>query len=188
MDTANTDPSTLITGCLAGDEASIEAMIRQYENGVVRLAYSVIQDPTEAREIAQETFIAALRSLRSYREQDSFKAWLYSIALNLSRSQWRKRQSLQRLKNTLTTLLHIDSQHQPQPEDIVIQNEKERLIWQTLAAMDDRHRIPLVLRYYNDLSVAEIGQMLKLPEGTIHSRLHVARERLRVELKKINGD
>ncbi len=188
MNTADTDSSALIAGCLAGDEAAIEALVRQYEGGVVRLAYSVLQDPAEAREIAQETFIAALCSLQSYREQDSFKAWLFTIALNLSRSRLRKRQSLQRLKNTLTTLLRLDSQHQPQPEDIVIQNERERLIWQTIVAMDDRHRIPLVLRYYNDLSVAEIAQMLKLPEGTVHSRLHIARERLRVELKKINGD
>jgi RNA polymerase sigma-70 factor, ECF subfamily len=188
MNTADTDSSALIAGCLAGDDASIEALVRQYESGVVKLAYSVLQDSIEAREVAQETFISALRSLRSYHEQDSFKAWLFTIALNLSRSRLRKRHSLQRLKNTLTTLLHIDSQHQPHPEDIVIQNEKERLIWQTLSAMDNRHRIPLVLRYYNDLSVAEIAQMLELPEGTIHSRLHIARERLRVELKKINGD
>lgn len=189
MNTAGNDPtSALLAGCLAGDEAAIEALVRQYEGGVFRLALSALSDPIEAREIAQETFIAALKSLRGYRE-GSFKAWLFTIALNLSRSRLRKRKSLERLKNTLTSLLRLDlQQRQALPEDILIQNEKERLIWQTLSAMDDKHRLPLVLRYYNDLSVTEIAEMLGLPEGTVHSRLHTARERLRVELKKFAGE
>jgi RNA polymerase sigma-70 factor, ECF subfamily len=189
MNTVDTDPSTLLAGCLAGDEAAIEALVHQYEGGVFKLALSVLGDPVEAREIAQETFISALKSLRAYREQSTFKAWLYTIALNLSRSRLRKRKSLERLRNTLTSLLRLDlQQRQALPEDIVIQNERERLIWQTLSAMDDRHRLPLILRYYNELSVAEIAAMLGINEGTIHSRLHIARERLRVELKKLAGE
>ncbi len=188
MSTTGAEPSSaLIAGCLAGDEACIEVLVRQFEDGVFRLALSVLGDPVEAREIAQETFIAALRSLRAYRDQTSFKAWLFTIALNLSRSRLRKHRSLDRLKQTLTSLLRMDAQR-PLPEEVVIQNEKERFIWQAVSSMDDKHRIPLVLRYYNDLSVAEIAEMLSVNEGTIHSRLHTARERLRVELRKLAGE
>lgn len=189
MTTAGTDPSSaLLADCLAGDEAAVEALVRQYEGGVFRLALSVLNDPIEARDTAQEAFITALKSLRSY-QTGSFKAWLYTITLNLSRSRLRKRKSLERLRHALTSLLRLDlQQRQALPEDIVIQNEKERLIWQTLSAMDDKHRLPLVLRYYNDLSVTEIAGMLGVPEGTIHSRLHIARERLRIELKKLAGE
>jgi RNA polymerase sigma-70 factor (ECF subfamily) len=189
MSTTDTDPSSaLLAGCLAGDEAAIEALVRQYEGDVFRFTLSVLNDPTEAREVAQEAFIAALKSLRGYRAV-SFKAWLFTIALNLSRSRLRKRKSLERLRHTLTSLLRLDlQQRQALPEDMVIQHEKERLVWDVLSNMDEKHRLPLILRYYNDLPTAEIAEMLGLPEGTIHSRLHIGRERLRVELKKLAGE
>lgn len=173
---------------MAGDELAIETLVRHYEAGIFRLALSIVNDPLEAGEIAQETFITALKSLRSYREKSSFKAWLYTIALNLSRSRLRKRKSLERLRDTLTAVFRIESQKLPLPEDIVIQNEKEYVIWQAVSSMDDKHRIPLVLRYFHDLPVAEIAAMLAINEGTIHSRLHTARERLRIELKKFAGE
>src|ERR1043165_4050804 len=77
-------PSWLIAKCIAGYEGAIEIFVRQHETGVFQLALSIVGDPAEANEITQETFIAALRSLRSYQEQRSLKAWLYTIALNRS--------------------------------------------------------------------------------------------------------
>ena len=186
--TEPSDPTALLSNCMAGDERAIETLVRQYEAGVFRLALSVLNDPMDAGEIAQETFITALKSLRSYRERSSFKAWLYTIALNLSRSRLRKRRRLERLRNTLAAAFHLESQRLPQPEELVIQNEKERMIWQVVSSMDDKHRIPLVLRYFLDLPIAEIAAMLATHEGTIHSRLHTARERLRIELKKFAGE
>src|SRR5512132_3293666 len=94
-------PSWLVDECIAGNEAAIEMFVRQYETGVFRLALSVVGDQAEANEITQETFIAALRSLPSYQEKKSFKAWLYTIALNQSRSHLRKRKVLERLRTTL---------------------------------------------------------------------------------------
>jgi RNA polymerase sigma-70 factor (ECF subfamily) len=74
------EPSRLISECIAGDERAIEALVRQYEAGVFRLALSIVYDPMDASEVAQETFIAALKALRTYQEQSSFRAWLYKIA------------------------------------------------------------------------------------------------------------
>ena len=87
MDT--TDTARLIPQCIAGDENAIEQLIRQYEAGVFRLALSVLDDVAEANETTQDTFIAALEALESYQERASFKAWLYTIAMNLSRSRLR---------------------------------------------------------------------------------------------------
>jgi len=172
----------LIVECITGNETAIEALIHQYEAGVFRLALSIVGDTADANEITQETFISALRSLSSYQEKKSFRAWLYTIALNLSRSHLRKRKVIERVKDAVTTLFKIDSQKQILPEEKVIQNEKESTVWNELHEMDERHRTVVILRYFHELSIAEIAEILNISEGTIHSRLYTARERLRQSL------
>ena len=72
----------------------------------------------------------------------------------------------------------------PTPEEQAMRDEKDAVLWKAISKLSDRHRIPLVLRYFNDFSISEIAEILGLPEGTIHSRLHIARERLRLALEK----
>ncbi len=181
-------PSWLIAECIAGNEAAIEMLVHQYETGVFRLALSIVGDAAEANEITQETFIAALGALPAYQEKQSFKAWLYTIALNHSRSHLRKRKIRERLRTTLTHLFRIETEKQISPEDMAIQNEKEAQIWSALNQLDERYRTVVVLRYFHELSIAEISEILSVNEGTIHSRLHSARERLRNALKNWHGE
>jgi RNA polymerase sigma-70 factor (ECF subfamily) len=181
-------PSWLISECIAGNEAAIEMLVRQYETGVFRLALSIVGDQAEANEITQETFIAALKSLRSYEEQKSFKAWLYTITLNHSRSHLRKRKIIERLRTTLSTIFQIETQKQASPEVSVNEKEKEAEVWKALNQMDQPFRIVVVLRYFHELSIAEISEILSINEGTIHSRLHTARERLRSALDYLHGE
>lgn len=181
-------PSRLISQCLAGDEYAIESFIRQYEAGVFRLALSIVGDAAEANEITQETFISALKSLPSYREQKSFKSWLYAIALNQSRTHLRKRKSLERLSNILKSVLRIEAQKPILPEDTIVQNEKEAVLWNSLNQLDEKFRTVVVLRYFHELSVREISEILSTQEGTIHSRLHSAREKLRQALEQIERE
>ena len=178
----------LIDECLAGNEDAIEMLVREYEAGVFRLALSILGDPTEANEVMQETFLSALRALPSYQEKKSFKAWLYTIALNHSRSHLRKQKVIVRLRSTLTAIFRVEVEKQTSPEDTVIQNEKEAVLWHSLNQLDDRHRIVVILRYFHELSVAEISEILSVNEGTIHSRLHNARARLRDSLKHLHGE
>ena len=181
-DTTNLQP--LLSKCIAGDEHAIETLVRQFETGVFRLALSVVDDPMEASEIAQETFLAALKSLPSYREKSSFKAWLFTITLNLGRSRLRKHKRLERLRQALTGALLLETRKIKSPEETVIESETDRLLWQALSRLDEKHRLPIVLRYFHELPIAEIAQVMNVNEGTIHSRLHHARERLQAELKE----
>ena len=183
----NAEPSRLIAECIAGNEEAIEAFVRQYEQDVFKLALSIVNDATEAHEITQETFIAALKSLHAYQEKKSLRAWLYTIGLNLSRSHLRKHRLVERLRNTITTVFQIDVQKQSSIEEVVIQNEKETLIWEALNKLDDRHRLVVVLRYFHELSITEISEILSINEGTIHSRLHTARQRLKNALEQLHG-
>ena len=181
-------PLRLIAECIAGNEDAIERLVREYETGVFRLALSILDDPGEAHEVTQETFLSALRALPSYQERQSLKAWLYTIALNHSRSHLRKRKIIERLRSTLTAVFRVEEQKQVSPEEAAIQNEKEAALWRSLNRLDERHRIVVVLRYFHELSIAEISEILSVNEGTIHSRLHNAREKLRDALKHLHRD
>ncbi len=186
META--DSARLISRCVDGDEQAIEMLVRRHETDVFRLAFSVLQDAHEAHEVTQETFISALKALPSYRETSSFKAWLLAIALNASRSRLRKQKVLEKLRNTLTAIFRVETQKQVSPEDAVVQSEKETVIWNALNELDERHRIVMVLRYFQELPTTEIADVLSISEGTVHSRLHTARERLRTALAQFHGD
>lgn len=181
-------PERLLANCIAGNEDAIEILVRQYETGVFRLALSIVGDEAEANEVTQETFLSALRALPSYQEKTSFKAWLFTIAVNHSRSHLRKRKVIERLRITLTSIFRLENEKQLSPEEAIIQNEKEAAIWHSLHQLDERHRIVMVLRYFHELSVAEISEILSVNEGTIHSRLHYGRERLRDALKDLHGE
>jgi len=180
--------AALVSECIAGNEVAIESFVRQYETGVFRLALSVVGDQAEANEITQETFIAALRALPSYQEKKSLKAWLYTIALNQSRSHLRKRKTLERLRNTLNSIFRVEPQKQVLPEETAIQNDKEAQIWNALNQLDEPFRTVVVLRYFHELPISEISEILSVNEGTIHSRLHTARERLRNALNHLHGE
>jgi RNA polymerase sigma-70 factor (ECF subfamily) len=177
----------LIAACIKGDETAIAQLVQEHQLGVFRLALSVLNDPGEANEAAQDTFISALKALESYQEKapqgySSFKAWLYTIALNTSRSRLRKRKALERLQNTLTAIFHVQSQRPPTLEDAIIRDEEDAALWKVLEKLGEKHRIPILLRYYHDLSIAEIAEILDIKEGTVHSRLSIGRERLRSAL------
>jgi len=183
------DSDWLINECIAGNENAIEMFVRLHETNVFRFALSIVGDQAEANEITQETFLSALRSLKTYQEKNSLKAWLYTIALNHSRNHLRKQKILERLKTAATILFQTEESHkQPSPEDVIIQDEKEAVIWSELNKLDEHHRIVMILRYFHELSISEISEILDVNEGTIHSRLHTARERLRSQLKNIHGE
>lgn len=180
--------SRLIAECIAGNQDAIEVLVREYEMGVFRLALSILGEEAEANEVTQETFLSALRALPSYQDKKSLKAWLYTIAVNHSRSHLRKRKIIERLRSTLTGVFRLETERQVSPEDAVIQNEKEAALWASLSQLDERHRMVVILRYFHELSISEISEILSLPEGTIHSRLYSAREKLRDALTELHGE
>ena len=182
----NDTQAGLIADCIKGDETAIERLINEHHSRVFKLTLSILNDPGDANEATQDTFIAALKALPTYREISTFKAWLYRIALNISRSRLRKRKTLERLQSTLDSIFEVQSQHSQTPEDALISNEEDANLWKALDKLGDKHRIPLVLRYYHDLSVAEIAEIMNIKEGTVHSRLSIGRERLRAQLEGLH--
>jgi RNA polymerase sigma-70 factor, ECF subfamily len=174
--------STFISDCATGDERAIERLVDEYQADLFRLALSILDDPAEASEATQDAFISMLRAMKGYEEKSSFRAWAYTITLNLCRNRLRKRKTIEKLKQTLSSIFQTQIQKIPSPEEMVIQNESDALLWKSLDNLGEKHRIPLILRYFHDLSPLEIAEVLEISEGTVHSRLHYGRERLRISL------
>ncbi len=155
----------------------LEALVQEHYAYIQRLALSILNDPHDAEDAAQETFIAAHRAWASFRGDAAARTWLTSIAVNACRGRLRKRKVRQGLQNTLIAL-HLLRSRPPSPEQSAIQNEASRLLWQAVDTLDEKHRLPLILRYVHELSVAQIAAALRISPGTVHSRLHYARLKL----------
>ena len=171
----------------AEQERIIEQLIREHYPYIHRLALSILDDLHEAEDVAQETFIAAHRSLAGFRSESHPKTWLSAIAMNASRGRLRKRKVRQVLTNTMQAL-HLLKTPPASPEQAAIQGESDRFIWDAVDELDEKHRLPVILRYVHSLTVPEIAQILHLSQGTVHSRLHYARKELHAKLGHLNPD
>jgi RNA polymerase sigma-70 factor (ECF subfamily) len=167
----------------ADDGTAIEMFVRAHQQSVFRLALSVLDDPAEAEEAAQDALVSAIKALDTYRGDSAFTTWLYAITLNVCRTRLRKHRSRDRLMETLRSIFHLTGEGLAHPEDVAIRGEADAAVAKAVNSLDEKHRLPVVLRYYNEFSIAEIAQLLDISEGTVHSRLFTARERLRGLLK-----
>jgi RNA polymerase sigma-70 factor (ECF subfamily) len=172
----------LIELCRVGDSSAIESFVQNYQQDVYRLALSILDDSGEAEDATQESLLAALRALDSFHGTSSLKTWLFSITVNTCRTRLQRQKRRERLRQVLGGVLRVQSV--TSVEEHAIENESDKALWRAIHDMDEKHRIPIVLRYYHDLSVAEIANILQLPEGTVHSRLNTARRQLHEVLKE----
>jgi len=177
----------LLQHAQANDAAATEALVREYYRYVLHLCHSVLDDLAEAEDAAQETFIAAARNLSGYRGDSEPRTWLYTIAVNTCRGRLRKRRSRQRLENSLRVISSL-FERTADPEQAAIQDEADWQVWQAVDNLSEKHRLPVILRYVHELSAPEIAAILGLSEGTVHSRLHYARQYLQARLSRPDGD
>ena len=172
----------LIELCRVGDSSAIERFVQTYQQDIYRLALSILDDPIEADDATQEALLAALRGLDSFNRASSLKTWLFSITVNICRTRLQRQKRSERLRQILGGILR--TQGTASVEENAMKNESDEALWHAIHSMDEKHRIPIVLRYYHDLSVPEIAHILQIPEGTVHSRLNTARRQLHEVLKE----
>lgn len=172
----------IIERCRTGDSTAIEHFVQTYQQDVYRLALSILDDSHEAEDATQESLLAALRGLDSFHGNSSLKTWLFSITVNICRTRLQRQQRREQVTQLLNGILQRT--HPASVEEGAIQNESNQALWHAIHDMNEKHRIPIVLRYYHDLSVPEIAAILQIPEGTVHSRLNTARKLLHDVLKE----
>lgn len=181
---AELEAEALIRRCQRGDRLAIEVLIRRYQNYVYRLCYLVMRNEQDAEDMTQETFIRAFRALPRFeiRQGTSFEAWLYRISVNACRSRMRRR--WYQVLPWPDPAPPMAAEPEEQPDRLVMQGEQRDHILQFVDGLGEKHRMVVILRYYAGLSNEEIARALNIPSGTVRSRLHIARHRLREMLEE----
>jgi RNA polymerase sigma-70 factor, ECF subfamily len=171
----------LIRRCQQGDEPAVEIMVQRYQNYVYRLCYLIMRNEQDAEDLTQDTFIRACRALPRFeiREGISFEAWLYRIAVNCCRSRMRRKWYQVVPWQRLGFGERLAAGADERPERVVLRGEQRSQVLSAINKLGEKHRLVVILRYYADLSNEEIASVLKIPSGTVRSRLHTARGRLR---------
>jgi RNA polymerase sigma-70 factor (ECF subfamily) len=169
----------LIRRCQQGDRLAIEVLIRRYQNYVYRLCYLVMRSEQDAEDMTQETFIRAFRALPRFEIRDgtSFEAWLYRIAINACRSRMRRK--WYQVLPWPEPAPQVVAAPEEQPDRVLILGERRDRLLGAIDSLGEKHRLVVILRYYAGLSNEEIARTLNIPSGTVRSRLHIARQRLR---------
>jgi RNA polymerase sigma-70 factor (ECF subfamily) len=180
------NPLPLLKRCEAGEVGAIEEFILNYQPITYRLALSILDDPSEADEVAQDALVTALDRLASFRGEAAFTTWLYTLTLNFCRQRLRKRRSRARLASLLQAVLHAETRHL---ETEIQHWEADSALWNAIHRLTDNQREMIVLRFYYEFPIAKIAQVTGVSERTVHNRLKAALDRLRALLKEkdING-
>jgi RNA polymerase sigma-70 factor (ECF subfamily) len=180
------DDAALIERSRAGDVAAFEPLVEKYRQRVWRLAYNLLRDREEAWDVAQEAFIRAYQALPSFRGQSAFYTWLYRIVMNVAADRARARGARGRAFGTERVpeedwerVLPDQRGADESPDAVAARGEQRQKIMRALDALPEHHRRIVVLSDLEGLSYREIAETLEIPMGTVMSRLHNARKRLR---------
>lgn len=186
------DDAALVERCRAGDVAAFEPLVEKYRQRVWRLAYNTLRDREEAWDVAQEAFIRAYQALPSYRGQSAFYTWLYRIVMNVAFDRARSRGAQGRAFGTERVpeedwerVLRDQNPGDEAPDAKAARLEQRQKIVQALDTLPEHHRKIVMLSDLEGLSYREIADTLEIPMGTVMSRLHNARKRLRDALKPL---
>ncbi|MFP3855296.1 MAG: RNA polymerase sigma factor [Anaerolineales bacterium] len=175
--TKNPEEAIWLQQALAGDDEAFGRIVEAFQGPVYNLCYRMLEQPTEAEDAAQETFMKAYRNLGSYDPRRKFINWILAIASNHCVDRLRKRRlslvSLQEIKPWRALAAEIEA-----PESSLVDLEQEQEIQQLLGELSGTDRAAILLRYWYDLSYAEIAATLSLTESAVKSRLHRARNQL----------
>jgi RNA polymerase sigma factor (sigma-70 family) len=175
------DDQALVERARTGDVNAYEALVQQYQQLAFRVAYQVTGDAADAEDAAQEAFVNAYYALGRFRPGAPFKPWLCRIVANEARN---RRMSAHR-RSALAERAHraqASGEAAPSPEAAAEAGEFRATLVDTLARLRDDDRLILSYRLFFDFSEADMAEALKVPKGTVKSRLSRALTRLRAAL------
>ena len=168
------DETQTIRGSKQGEAEGFRVLVERYERVLFGTAFLMTRDRTLAEDMVQVTFLLAWRSIRSFREGTSFKAWLIRIMVNRIMAERRKKRfSEAQLLEVMAAPASAGN-----AESEAITQDEQRRVRQALDGLGRESREAILLRYYSDLTVPEIATALGWREGTVKSRIHRALSQL----------
>ena len=173
----------MIARAREGDTAAFEALVVHHARYVYNLALRTVQDPQEAEDIAQESFIRAWRGLPRFRGEAKFSTWIYRIVTNLcyNRLPGIKRQMLE-------ITLEEEALQLPDPDQEadagLLDEETRQQLYQAVDQLPEGYRLLIALRYSQGLSYKDIAEVTEMPLGTVKTGLYRAHRQLEERLRQ----
>jgi RNA polymerase sigma-70 factor (ECF subfamily) len=170
------DEGSLIARARTGDREAQDLLIARYIRDVYGAAIRILGDPDLAQDAAQDAFVNALRGLARFRGESSFKTWLLRIAFNSARSVARRRG---RRREVALTLVENAAGTEPDAATGAVTRDESARASKLLERLPPKQRMAVTLRVNQDLSYAEIGEILDCSEGAARVNYHLGIKRLR---------
>ena len=175
----------LVDQAKAGEPTACDALARRHRRAAYLLALQLLGNRDDAMDVTQDAMLRFFTTLKSFDATRRVQPWLFAIVRNQVRDLWRRRQ--RRPADAIgesDALIGQLAAPQPGPEADLHRRELKERVWRALAALPAEKREIIVLRDFHDLSYSDIAQVLGIPIGTVMSRLHGARRRLRAQLEE----
>ncbi len=165
-----------------GDRQALAALVKHHHSPLIGFFYRMTDgDRTLAEDLAQETFMRLMRAIHSYAYPRPFKPWLYAIATNLARDHYKRAATRYQIDTEPDQLHQYPAEP---PEEMLTAADDARQVAEVLTTLPDHQREVVILRYYQELSLAEIATALNIPVGTVKSRLSLGLRRLKTVLER----
>lgn len=194
----NIDDAVLVRQCRQGDSAAMERLILKYQNRIYNVILKICADHDDAAELTQETFVKVIENIDNFQGRSSFYTWAFRIAVNLTLNYCQrnarfgfssldasppKAEYNSQPGRVLKEFLSDDSS--PDPVAMAENRELCEIAVESLKKLDDAQRAVVVLRDIEDMSYAQIANVLDIELGTVRSRLSRGRKKLRQILEAI---
>ena len=167
----------LMIGLGSGDMQALETLVARHRKWAYEVALGITGDTGAAMDVSQEAFIRLYRSVKRFRKDKKFFPWFYQILRNRALTELKKQQARRESPGGL------DFPFQSDETGPANQSDLKRTVWKAIRGLPEGSKEIIILRHFNGLSYAEIAEVLSVPVGTVMSRLHAARCRLRDELE-----
>lgn len=171
----------LILGCQARDESAFKQLVERWEPRLYYYLRRITRSESDVWDILQETWLAVFKSIRRLQDPAKFPPWLYRLARNQASNWFRKEERLARIENT-----EVQDDSAP-ASDSCFAAETAELVHDLLEKLPLPYREVMTLYFLEGFSLKEIADIVEIPEGTVKSRLHYAKNKLREALEETNG-
>ena len=193
MDASRSDQhaedARLVARATAGDQGAFRQLFEAYSPLIFRIVQRMVDDREDAAEVTQDVFVRAFQRLGSLRDGQAFYAWITRLAVNMAHDHLRRRRPPALSLNAPPPGMDESAEWQlpsddPDSEERLLAGELSEHVQRALLALSPDHRIVVVLHHLEAMPVEKIAEILRVPEGTVKSRL----SRARVELRRLLAD
>jgi RNA polymerase sigma-70 factor (ECF subfamily) len=180
---------SLIQRCLKGDQAAWDLIVKQYWRKVFNVAYKFVGKHDEAEDLTQDIFLKVFKSLDTFDRRANFQTWLISVSRNLCIDHYRSvRKERETIDRDVDASELTPAAREPGPIAALEQRDRVALLRKAMVQLPPALRTAVLMRDIQELSYQEIADQLRLPEGTVKSRINRGRTELARQIRRLRGE